>query len=676
MTKIYSVDETAKGQVLSAKQKKEKPQKQKNKFWSGVLLKLQMLGKALLYPIAVLPFAALLNRFGSLAMELNPIHDGVKNAGYWFGFILAQPGATIFNNLALIFAIGTAFGLATDNRGESALIGAAMYLILVAFLSEGGIPELIYKKVLTFDVFDKDGKIVDHLSQLFYVKGYAVDGANKLFVSSGTYILDIGVLGGIVSGCLTAYIYNKFKNIKLPMALSFFGGRRFIPMMMMVISFPVAFLFAVIWPWCQFGLVKFGEAISSGDAWAVPGAFLYGLINRFIQPFGLHHIINTFLWFQLPIEGNIVSAIDGKIVLTSEMISNYVNQDGTIKNLPEFVNYLNQIVDNQGLHLSHFQNVDGKILTDGNEWTDYFVINWDKISSSNNTIIMGDPQAATAYVFGDINAFQKSLISGNFQTGYFPMYWGGLTAACAAMILAAPKGKRKKTATFLGGIAVVAALTGIDEPVVFSFIFVGPILWVYNAVFTAIFCAIGVAMHMHIGFGFSGGFIDYIISFATSWGMSKWEGLAHGSVYGVLSNPLWMLLLAVAIAPCYFFSFYFTIKKMDIKTPGRDDQGADDIPAMNEHKQTKSEAKAAKKDKYAIMGQKIVDLIGVENFEKVDNCSTRLRLVVKDNQVVSDAQLKEIGAFGATRLGTQGLQIIIGTDVEAVADVVHNITHK
>jgi phosphotransferase system glucose/maltose/N-acetylglucosamine-specific IIC component len=255
------------GQVSGAKQ-----------FWGKVLVKLQMLGKALLYPIAVLPFAALLNRFGSLAMELNP-------------------------------------------------------------------------------------------------------------------------------GCLTAYIYNKFKNIKLPMALSFFGGRRFIPMMMMVISFPVA--------------------------------------------------------------------------------SNYVNQDGTIKNLPEFVNYLNQIVDNQGLHLSHFQNVDGKILTDGNEWTDYFVINWDKISSSNNTIIMGDPQAATAYVFGDINAFQKSLISGNFQTGYFPMYWGGLTAACAAMILAAPKGKRKKTATFLGGIAVVAALTGIDEPVVFSFIFVGPILWVYNAVFTA-----------------------------------------------------------------------------------------------------------------------------------------------------------------------------------------------
>lgn len=681
-----SVVEEEKGR----QQKNNKQLKTKVKAGSKFLVQLQMLGKALLYPIAVLPFAALLNRFGSLAMQLNPIHDNVRNVGYWFGFVIAQPGATIFNNLALIFALGVSFGFAKDHRGESALVGGALYLILCAFLAEHGVPELFYKNVLTFSAHDSSGQIVHYYSQLFYVKDYGVDSAGNLIVTSGKYILDIGVLGGIISGCITAWAYNKFRNIKLPMSLSFFGGRRFVPMMVMVLSFPLAFVFAVLWPWCQYGLVKFGEKISSGDAWAVPGAFLYGLVNRFIQPFGLHHIINTFLWFQLPIEGNLVSAITGKIILTHEMLpSNAVDANGNITNYAAFAAYLSQIVKEDHLHISGFIVQGTNIVTSvgENPWTKYFEIENGLIANSNGTIISGNPSKASAYVFGDINAFQKSLISGNFQTGYFPMYWGGLTAACGAMIMAAPKENRKKTATFLGGVALVAALTGIDEPVVFSFIFVGPILWVYNATFTAIFCAIGVAMHMHIGFGFSGGFIDYVISFATSWGMSKWEGLANGSVYGVLSNPLWMLVLAIAIAPCYFFSFYFTIKKFDIKTPGREIEGGASVSATaelesDEEKDEKQISKKSnlksnnKNDKYQIMGERLVQIIGKDNILTVDNCATRLRLTVKDNSKISDVEIKSTGAFGVRRLGNQALQIVIGTDVEAVTDIIHNLTGK
>ncbi|PPE05753.1 PTS transporter subunit EIIC [Williamsoniiplasma lucivorax] len=516
-------------------------------FWSKTFARLQTLGKALLYPIAILPFAALLNRFGTLAMDLNPMENGVRNVGNWIGFIISRPGDIVFTNLPLFFAIGIAFGLAKENRGEVALIGALMYLAITAFLIEGGLPSLLYKNVLTFTAHD--GK---QFSELFYVQTFGMVN-DKIEIIGGKYVLEIGALGGIISGSITAYLYNRFHNITLPQALGFFGGRRFVPMMVMLVSLPLAFFYAVIWPWIQFALVKFGGLISSTDSWTIPGAFLYALVNRIIQPFGLHHIINTFLWFQMPIENYIVD-IHGKIVLDADAFG------GDKFNLENF----------QAI-ASHFYT---KITITKDNWQDYFVLRQGLVANSGGKILAtGNLAGATAgmyTVFGDINAFQKSVISGTFQTGYFPMYWGGLTAAAGAMVMAAPGDKRRETITFLGGVAFVAALTGIDEPIVFAFIFAGPILWAYNALFTAIFAAIGVAMHMHIGFGFSAGLIDYIISFANAWGMSKAEGIIHGPVYGVTSNPLWMLALAATIAPLYFFSFYFTIKKLDIPTPGRE----------------------------------------------------------------------------------------------------------
>ncbi|WP_069116166.1 PTS transporter subunit EIIC [Spiroplasma helicoides] len=145
--------------LVEKKDKKQKKEvlsndpKPKNKFFSHLLVKLQGLGKSLMYPIALLPFAALLNRFGSLAMELNPVQAGSPNAGWWIGFIIGKPGATIFDNLPLLFAIGTAFGLSKDQRGEAALVGAAFYLILVTMLNEGGLPKLFYSKVNTFSAW-------------------------------------------------------------------------------------------------------------------------------------------------------------------------------------------------------------------------------------------------------------------------------------------------------------------------------------------------------------------------------------------------------------------------------------------------------------------------------------------------------------------------------------------
>ncbi|AKX34323.1 PTS system, arbutin-like IIC component [Spiroplasma litorale] len=629
----------------------------KNNFFSILLVKLQGLGKSLMYPIALLPFAALLNRFGSLAMELNA--ESEYNAGWWIGFIIAKPGSTIFDNLPLLFAIGTAFGLSKDQRGEAALVGAAFYLILVAMLNEGGLPKLFYDQTKTFDVWTKneDGtwqEAGQKLSSLFYVPTYGLVNG-KLSVIGGQYILNIGVLGGIVAGCLSAWSYNKFREIKLPQALSFFGGRRFVPMIIMVASVPVAFLFAAIWPWFQFGLISFGKLVSSGDSWAIPGAFLYGFINRMVQPTGLHHIINTFLWFQMPIDGYIVDFY-GHVQLWNDMLSGGTTLLDSAGNITDQGKEIMQAISD---------SIFGGVNITNDNFKEFFNVRGGGLP--NGVLMQQTGSLVTFTIFGDINAFQKSMVSGNFQTGYFPMFWGGLPGAAVAMIYCAKKDRRKETATFLAGVAFVAALTGIDEPLVFSFIFVGPVLWVINALFTSIFAAIAIAMHMHIGFGFSGGFIDYVISFANSWGMSKYEGMANGTTYGVMSNPLWMFVLAGLAFPAYFFTFTILIKKMNIKTPGRDDnESIGQTNLNNKEKTTKNDLKA---DKYEVLAEGIAKLVRLDNILKIENCSTRLRLTVKDNKTdIDDNAIKKLGVYGIKRLGNQGLQLIIGTDVEHVTN--------
>jgi len=251
-----------------------------------MLSQLQRLGKVLVFPIAVLPFAALLNRLG--AIGLDPTIAAQYSVGYWIGFVINAPGAAVFNNLPLIFAIGVAFGIAKDNRGEAALVGALGFLILSVLLAEKGIASLMYQNVLQTN---------GHSELLYMLK---TDGAGK---TSFAYQLDTGVVGGISVGILAAVCYNKYHKIVLPDYLGFFGGRRFVPMVVGLIMVPVSFLFAAVWPWCQFALTRMGTWIGGTKAAAPAAAVLYGFFNRILQPFGLHHILNTFLWFQLPIQG-------------------------------------------------------------------------------------------------------------------------------------------------------------------------------------------------------------------------------------------------------------------------------------------------------------------------------------------------------------------------------------
>lgn len=564
-----------------------------NNPWNSVLKFLQQLGKALQFPIAVLPFAAILNRFGALGLTFTSTTDAAgvmqitNEVGYWISYIVQQPGKIVFDNLPLLFALGLAFGLAKDHRGEAALVGGVFYLAIAAMTSvEHSLPEMLYKNVLTFK--SNSGQ---SFSTLFYVEKFAADGKT---IVGGIYVLNIGVFGGIVAGCLSAVLYNKYKEIKLPQALSFFGGRRFAPMVALAITIPVALAFAIIWPWIQLVLMKFGQSVAdpNNPAVAIPGTAVYGILNRLLLPFGLHQILNTFFWFQLPINGQVISPITG------------------------------------------------------------------------------DASGATQWVNGDINAFTKGIEgSGLFQSGFFPIMMGGIPAAALAMIMSAKKENRKMVSGFLGGVALVSFVSGITEPIEFSFVFIAPLLLAIHALLTGVFIAITTALHIQVGFGFSAGIIDYCISFAQSWGFS------HHAVgaYHITSNPLWVLLLVAAAAAVYFITFYTVITKLNIKTPGREDDfntfGVDESKPVS--KVASKNEKISKSDKYTVMATKLIDAIGVNNFVEIDNCATRLRLIVKDTSLVNENKIKAAGAFGTKILGKAALQIVIGTDVEHVANAMN-----
>ncbi|PTD31068.1 PTS transporter subunit EIIC [Mycoplasma leachii] len=553
---------------LKTKTKKDR----ENSFYNNLLNALQRLGKTLMFPIAVLPIAALLARFGALIQD--PLANGGSNISEiqkFIGLVIATPGQIVFDNLAIIFAIGISFGLAKDNRGEAALVGGIVWFGMTALLKEGLIPTFIWKNVLTSDkILIKQGDQMIPATQLLY---FLKDNTVK-------YQLDTGVVGGIVVGCLVALIYNKYKDVTLPQALSFFGGRRFIPMLGVLMIVPLGLGFAIVWPWAQFILIKIGTTLSQANGFAKGFAVgTYGFLNRIVQPFGLHHILNTFVWFQLPIEG--------------------------------------------------------KLLADG----------------------------STAIINGDITAFQKGLIgSGLFTSGFFPLFLGGLPGVALALILVSDKDKKKQMTAFYGGSAFVAWITGIDEPLIFNFIFISPILYVLNALFTGVFYMFVTWSQIALGIGFSAGFIDYVVSFWTSWQIS--------TKIGWHANPLWIWVFAVAMFGLYFTTFYFLIKKLNIPTPGRENQLgfkkeiSEPITTSNN-----------KQNKYELMAKRILDIVGRDNIELVESCSTRLRLTVKNNskQIIDDEKIKQAGGFGVVRLGQKNYQIIIGTDVERVADKLKEI---
>jgi glucose PTS system EIICBA or EIICB component len=480
---------------------------------------LQKVGKALMLPVALLPAAGILLAFGN--MFQNPAflaNAPVFNAG-WFQLVarvMEQSGDIIFGNLPLIFAVGVSVGLA---GGE----GVAGLAAIVGFL-----------------IMNKTMSVVANITpELLATRNPAY--ANVL----GIPTLQTGVFGGIIVGILASYLYQRYYDIELPPFLGFFAGKRFVPIVTAAASILLGIAMVWVWPPIQGGLAAFSKSMI--DANPTVSAFIFGLIERSLIPFGLHHIFYNPFWYQF---------------------GEYATKAGQM--------------------------------------------------------VYGDQQIFFAQL-KDMVPFT----AGTFMTGKFPFMMFGLPAAALAIYQEAKPEKKKVVAGIMASAALTSFLTGITEPIEFTFLFVAPVLFAVHAVFAGLSFMVMQLLNVKIGMTFSGGVIDYIL-------------------FGVIPNrTAWWLVIPVGLvfAVIYYFGFRFAIRKFDLKTPGREEETG--------------EIKEAAVTGNDLAAGVLQALGGRDNIAHLDACITRLRVQVKDKKQVNKAKLKDLGAAGVLEVG-DNIQAIFG----------------
>lgn len=481
--------------------------------WGKLQERLQGLGRALMLPIAVLPVAGLLLRLGQPDLLDLPF--------------VATAGQSIFAHLGLLFAIGVGVGLARENNGAAGLAGAVAYVVLTE-----GAKMLMLVPSTVLPPGDLDAATRDALLTLWKEKELS----------------KLSVPAGIICGLAAGSLYNRFHDIRFPEYLSFFGGRRFVPIISGVFGLFGAAAFGLGFPALEAGVDQISSWVAQSGS---IGLFLYGALNRLLIVTGLHHILNNIAWFVV------------------------------------------------GEH----QGVTGDL----------------------NRFFAGDPTA------------------GAFMTGFFPVMMFGLPAACFAMWRAARPDRRKAVGGMLLSMALTSFLTGVTEPIEFTFMFLAPALYALHAVLTGVSMALMDALGVKIGFGFSAGLFDYVLNYSQS------------------TKP-WMLIpVGLAYAAVYYVTFSYAIRLMSLATPGRELDGQ----SPDTHKQEPD-------DPATLPAAYVTALGGADNLLEIGACTTRLRLILKDRGLASEAQIKQLGAKAVLNIGEKGLQVVIGPESDRIASAMRS----
>ena len=513
---------------------------------------LQRVGRSFMLPIALLPVAGLLLGIGSsftnpTTLETYNLTNIIKEGGLLYTIldIMSKTGNIVFDNLALLFAMGVAIGMAKKEKEVAALSGAIGYLVMNTAISA-----LISAK-----------------------GGVEAMAANSTTTSLGITTLQMGVFGGIIVGLGVAALHNRFYKIQLSQVLSFFGGTRFVPIVTSIVYLVVGIAMFYIWPVVQGGIAQLGQLVlESGYA----GTWIYGIIERALIPFGLHHVFYMPFW-QTELGGAMM--IDGALV--------------------------------QGAQNIFFAELASKATE------------------------------------------QFSVSATRFMSGKFPFMIFGLPAAAFAMYRAARPEKKKVVGGLLLSAALTSMLTGITEPLEFTFLFVAPVMYVVHCILAGLSYMLMHIFGVGVGMTFSGGAIDLTL-FGVLQGNQK-------------TNWIWIVLVGLVYAVVYYFVFYFMITKFGYKTPGRE---ADDEETklytrkdMNARKEAASAKDGAAFDRVSALILK--GLGGKTNLSDVDCCATRLRVTVSNPDLVQDGLLKESGASGVIHKGN-GVQVIYGPHVSVV----------
>ena len=475
---------------------------------------LQRVGRSFMLPIALLPVAGLLLGIGSSftnATTIETYHLGkfIYEGGVLYTIldIMSKTGSAVFDNLALLFAMGVAIGMAKKEKEVAALSGAIAYIVMNTTISA-----------------------------LITAKG----GVEAMAENSTTSVL----------------------------------GIRFVPIVSTVTYLIVGIIMFYLWPIVQLGISKLGVLVlNSGYA----GTWIYGILERALIPFGLHHVFYMPFW-QTELGGSMM--IDGNMVAGAQ------------------------------------------------------------------NIFFAELASKSTEVF--------SVSATRFMAGKFPFMIFGLPAAAFAMYKTARPEKKKVVGSLLLSAALTSMITGITEPLEFTFLFVAPLMYAVHCVLAGLSYMLMHILNVGVGMTFSGGLIDMTLF-----------GILQGNAK---TNWIWIVVAGLIYAVVYYFVFYFMITKMNLKTPGRE---PDDVEPKLYRRSDVNEAKAAKvksTDKRAsdvVSAMILKGLGGKDNLSDVDCCATRLRVTVNDASKVMDDMLKASGASGVIHKGN-GVQVIYGPKVSVI----------
>ena len=511
---------------------------------------LQRVGRSFMLPIALLPVAGLLLGIGSsftnetmlAAYGLNSvIHPGTLI--YTILDVMSQTGSAVFNNLALLFAMGVAIGMARKEKEVAALSGAVAYIIMNTAIQ----------------------------AMINAAGGVEAMPANSTTTMLGITTLQMGVFGGIVVGLGVAALHNKFYKIELPQVLAFFGGTRFVPIISSIVYLVVGIAMFYIWPVVQSGIAALGALVlASGYA----GTFIYGLLERALIPFGLHHVFYMPFW---------QTAVGGTAII-------------------------------DGVTVTGAQNI-------------FFA----ELASKSTTVF--------------------SVSATRFMAGKFPFMMFGLPGAALAMYQCAKPEKKKVAGGLLLSAALTAFLTGITEPLEFTFIFVALPMYAVHCVLAGLSFMLMHILNVGVGMTFSGGLIDLVL-FGVMQGNAK-------------THWMWVVVVGAVYFVLYYIIFRFMISKFDYKTPGRDD--AEEVKLytradVNARNAASGSVPAGNDPVSALI---VEGLGGAANLSDVDCCATRLRCTVKDATLVKQDVLKASGASGVICKGN-GVQVVYGPKVAVI----------
>lgn len=507
---------------------------------------LQRVGRSFMLPIALLPVAGLLLGIGSsftnpTTLETYRLTNIIQEGGILYTIldIMSKTGSVVFDNLALLFAMGVAIGMAKKEKEVAALSGAIAFLIMNTAISA---------------LITANG-------------GIEAMPANSTASVLGITTLQMGVFGGIIVGLGVAALHNRFYKIQLPQILSFFGGTRFVPIVCSLVYLLVGIAMFYVWPIIQIGIASLGQLVlSSGYI----GTWIYGIIERALIPFGLHHVFYMPFW-QTELGGSMI--IDGATVTGAQ------------------------------------------------------------------NIFFAELASKSTEVF--------SVSATRFMSGKFPFMIFGLPAAAYALYRAARPEKRKVVGGLLLSAALTSMLTGITEPLEFTFLFVAPFVYVVHCILAGLSYMLMHILNVGVGMTFSGGLIDL-----TLFGILQGNAKTHW---------IWIVVVGLIYAVVYYFVFYFLITKLNLKTPGR--EADDEETKLYTRKDMENRKNASNVDMTSALILK--GLGGKSNISDLDCCATRLRVTVRDSSKVEDSLLKKSGASGVIHKGN-GLQVIYGPQVSVI----------